>query len=151
MVPVVGNAADGINAAWYATEGEYLDAALSSIALIPGIGQAATLAKGTIKAAADGIVFRNLDEALQWAKRWLEEAGILRRSGDDGLDAGLSGRGLQPAPGTRVIPTGIPDNWRIVPTTGDGSVRYFDPENAGNSVRVMQGSPTSPHVNSQTP
>ena len=30
-------------------------------------------------------------------------------------------------------------------------MRYFDPENAGNSVRVMQGSPTSPHVNSHTP
>ena len=83
MVPVVGNAADGINAAWYAAEGEWLDAALSSIALIPGAGQAVTLAKPAIKAAAGGIVFRNLDEALAWAKRWLEEAGILRR-GDNG-------------------------------------------------------------------
>ena len=83
MVPVVGNAADGINAAWYLAEGEYLDAALSSIALLPGIGQAATLAKPAIKAAADGLIFRNLDEALQWAKRWLEDAGILGRSGDN--------------------------------------------------------------------
>ena len=33
MVPVVGNAADGINATWYAAEGEYLDAALSSCLL----------------------------------------------------------------------------------------------------------------------
>ena len=87
MVPVVGNAADGINAAWYLAEGEYLDAALSSIALLPGIGQAATLAKPAIKAAADGLIFRNLDEALQWAKRWLEDAGILGRSGDNVVNA----------------------------------------------------------------
>lgn len=91
MVPVVGNAADGINAAWYAAEGEYLDAALSSIALIPGIGQAATLAKPAIKAAADGMIFRNLDEALQWAKRWLEDAGILRRSGAGAAATGVKG------------------------------------------------------------
>jgi hypothetical protein len=68
MVPVVGNAADGINAAWYAAEGKYLDAALSSIGMIPGIGQAAILAKPAIKAAAAGVVFKSLDEALQWGQ-----------------------------------------------------------------------------------
>jgi len=66
-------------------------------------------------------------------------------------DVGLSNRGLVPAAGTRVRPTGIPDDWRTVPTRGDGGVRYYDPTNAGNSVRVMQGSPNSPFPNSQAP
>lgn len=100
MVPVVGNAADGINAAWYAAEGEYLDAALSSIALLPGIGQAATLAKPAIKAAADGLIFRNLDEALQWAKRWLEDAGILRRGADESAEVAARGANGAPIPRT---------------------------------------------------
>ncbi len=68
MVPVVGNAADGINAAWYAAEGDYLNAALSSLALIPAVGQAVTIAKPAIAAASAGIIFKNLDEALTWAR-----------------------------------------------------------------------------------
>lgn len=83
MFPVVGNAADGINAAWYAAEGDYLNAALSSIGMIPVIGQAAIAAKPAIIAASAGIVFKSLDEALAWAKRWLDEAGILARGSDE--------------------------------------------------------------------
>jgi len=41
MVPVVGEAADGINASWYAKEGKYGDAALSGAAMVPGAGWAA--------------------------------------------------------------------------------------------------------------
>jgi len=81
MVPVVGNAADGINAAWYASEGEWLDAALSSMALIPAVGQAVTVSKPAIKAAAGGRKFSSLDEALEWAKKWLQDKGILKADG----------------------------------------------------------------------
>ena len=45
MVPVVGAAADGINAAWYAGEGDWENAALSAAAAVPGFGQAATATK----------------------------------------------------------------------------------------------------------
>ena len=129
MVPVVGNAADGINAAWYLAEGEYLDAALSSVALIPGAGQAVTLAKPAIKAAADGMVFRNLDEALQWAKRWLEDAGILRR-GDNGNpeflyrgdNAPHSSVGREPG---RVKSHVDPTTGSLVPADVDGNAQIF--------------------------
>lgn len=66
-------------------------------------------------------------------------------------DIGLSGRGLIPATGTRVRPAGVPDSWRIVPTRSGGGARHYDPQNPGNSVRVMQGSPSSPYPNSQAP
>lgn len=66
-------------------------------------------------------------------------------------DVGLSTRGLRPLPGTRVVPEGIPENWRITGTDSPGGVRYYEPSNPGNSVRVMQGNPNSPYPNSRAP
>ncbi len=87
MVPVVGNAADAANAAWYASEGDYLNAALSSLGMIPAIGQAVIAAKPVIIAASAGIVFKSLDEALAWARRWLDDAGILARGSDEAVES----------------------------------------------------------------
>ena len=39
MLPVVGIAADAVNAVWYLAEGDFVNAALSSISLIPYAGQ----------------------------------------------------------------------------------------------------------------
>ena len=66
-------------------------------------------------------------------------------------DVGLSARGFRPAPGTRVRPDGVPENWRITGTDSRGGTQYSDPSNSGNSVRVMQGNTNSPYANSQTP
>ncbi|MCD4824350.1 MAG: hypothetical protein K8S55_07070 [Phycisphaerae bacterium] len=66
-------------------------------------------------------------------------------------DPWLSRQGIRPAPGTRVRPQGVPKNWRIRSTKKLGGVRYYDPANPGHSVRVMQGNPNSPFVNSQSP
>ena len=82
LFPVVGNAADGINATWYAAEGDYLNAALSSMALLPGIGQAVTLAGGSVRAALRGVPFGSLDEALVAVREFLENLGILGRNSD---------------------------------------------------------------------
>lgn len=45
LIPVVGNWADGLNASWYVTEGNYLSASLSAAALVPLLGQGTTLSK----------------------------------------------------------------------------------------------------------
>lgn len=45
MLPVIGTAADLINAGWYAAEGDYANAGLSALGAVPGIGDAATAAK----------------------------------------------------------------------------------------------------------
>lgn len=42
LVPVVGEIADGANAAWYAAEGDYTNAALSAAAMVPFAGWGAT-------------------------------------------------------------------------------------------------------------
>ncbi len=64
---------------------------------------------------------------------------------------GLETRGLIPAPGTRQIPEGIPDTWRIRATQGEGGVLYYNPKNPNENIRVMQGNPNSPYANSQGP
>ena len=51
LVPVVGEAADLANAAWYTAEGDYTMAALSAAAAIPFAGWGATGAKAVIKGA----------------------------------------------------------------------------------------------------
>jgi hypothetical protein len=80
LVPLVGEAADGINAAWYAVEGDYANAALSAAATIPILGSAATgaklAAKGvsniipssgkTFVAAPGGVIY---DVPAQWTSR----------------------------------------------------------------------------------
>jgi hypothetical protein len=59
LIPVVGEVADGINAAWYLAEGDYTNAALSAAAMIPFAGWAATGAKTALK-GADAL--KGLDE-----------------------------------------------------------------------------------------
>jgi hypothetical protein len=56
LVPVIGEPADGINAVYYAAEGDEVNAALSAAAMVPVAGTAATGAKLTRKTvqAADG-------------------------------------------------------------------------------------------------
>ena len=45
MVPGFGAIADGANALWYLAEGNYTDAAMSALAAVPGIGDAAAAGK----------------------------------------------------------------------------------------------------------
>lgn len=51
FIPVVGAAADLVNAGWYAAEGDYQNATLSAISAVPGVGDAAAAGKLAIKAA----------------------------------------------------------------------------------------------------
>ena len=59
-IPVVGNACDLVNGVWYATEGDYVNAALSAYSAIPGAGAAGNAVKATrdaISAAGVGFVY----------------------------------------------------------------------------------------------
>ena len=42
MVPGIGAGADALNASWYASKGDTVNAALSTAAIVPGLGQVAT-------------------------------------------------------------------------------------------------------------
>jgi hypothetical protein len=94
-------------------------------------------------------------------KKIKEESGYRTSENSDGANSGrsvgaaeaigLETRGLIPAVGTRQIPEGIPDTWRIRATQGEGGVLYYNPKNPNENIRVMQGNPNSPYVNSQGP
>jgi RHS repeat-associated protein len=75
LVPVFGEAADGINAAIYAYNGDYLNASLSAAAMIPVGGQAFTAAKLANKTRsafpiARRFHFPTMKGAREAAERW---------------------------------------------------------------------------------
>ncbi|WP_327673823.1 RHS repeat-associated core domain-containing protein [Kitasatospora sp. NBC_00458] len=51
MIPVIGDACDIVNGVWYAAEGDWKNAALSLVAVVPVIGSAATAARIASKVA----------------------------------------------------------------------------------------------------
>jgi RHS repeat-associated protein len=59
--------------------------------------------------------------------------------------------GFRPPPGTRIRPPGVPSNWRITPTEGEGGTLYTNPQKPNETVRVMPGNPNSPYPNSRQP
>ena len=65
MIPAVGNIADGINAAWYAAEGDMKNAGLSAAAAIPGLGLFSGGTKLTLKAAD---AMKDINKATKVAK-----------------------------------------------------------------------------------
>jgi WXG100 family type VII secretion target len=85
FIPVVGEIADGANAAVYLAEGRYLEAGISAAAMIPIVGDAGKAAKWSVKAGKQ--VFGQTAESV--AKRALREGaevagerGLLRTYGD---------------------------------------------------------------------
>ena len=82
MMPAAGAVFDGINATWYLAEGDYTNAALSGMALIPVIGEFAGAGKAGLKGVkcADDIVdaVKALDNTKDVAKAVDDMAGTAR-------------------------------------------------------------------------
>jgi len=72
--------------------------------------------------------------------------GVLGR-----ISSPLPSRGFVRSAGTLPRPAGIPADWRVAPSRSGGGIRYSDPTNPANSVRVMPGNPSSPYPNTQAP
>jgi len=69
LIPVVGTAADLINAGWYAAEGDWRNAGLSALGAVPGIGDAATVARvGARGLDTAASIARNADNATDTAQ-----------------------------------------------------------------------------------
>jgi hypothetical protein len=61
----------------------------------------------------------------------------------DPFRSGIPDRGLRPDLGTRLVPKGMPKNFRVAEAKKSPGVYYYDPKNRGNAVRVMQAKPGS--------
>lgn len=77
LVPVIGAPADGINAVWYAAEGDWVNAGLSATGMIPIAGEAATAAKLGVKAT----------NAVLDTARTADKAADATRASDEVADA----------------------------------------------------------------
>ena len=93
---------------------------------------------------------KRLDEKKSQEKKTADTKRLNEKRSQNN-QPGIEGRGTRPAPGTRVKPDGVPESWRVRPTTGVGGVEYYNPRNPNQSIRVMQGNPNSPHPNSRGP
>jgi hypothetical protein len=83
MVPVIGTAADIVNAGWYLAEGDLKNAALSGLGAIPFAGDAATAAKLTAKYGDEAVALtqqglKHGDEAADVAKTATKELPDIR-------------------------------------------------------------------------
>jgi hypothetical protein len=67
FIPVVGDAADGLNALIYIGEGDWANAAISGVAVIPFVGSAATAGRLGAKAIKIGKDIRHADEVEEAA------------------------------------------------------------------------------------
>ena len=97
MMPAAGAVFDGINATWYLAEGDYTNAALSGMALIPVVGEFAGAGKAGLKGlkCADDIAdaVKALDNTKDVAKAVDDMSGTAKYLDDvieSGLDSGLT-------------------------------------------------------------
>lgn len=51
----------------------------------------------------------------------------------------------------RARPKGIPKHWQTMPSRNRKGIKYVDPNNIHNSIRVMRGDPRSPYPHSRGP
>ncbi|KZB79208.1 hypothetical protein AVL48_16540 [Amycolatopsis regifaucium] len=91
VIPVVGEAADLANAAWYAAEGDHANAALSAASAIPFAGWGATAVKAG-KYAVKGA------EAAQGATKAADAGQTAAKTASKSADAGANGAKTAPAP-----------------------------------------------------
>jgi len=134
LVPVVGEIADGINAAIYLYQGDYVNAGLSGTAMIPFLGMGATGAKLGIKAKnafnltsaakGEGRVFWSGEGALNAATNYAKSAGGIT------LEMTRAGQNLQNLITTRNIPWAeARPMWQRLSTVyakgANGTVHFF--------------------------
>ncbi|MGW0631039.1 golvesin C-terminal-like domain-containing protein [Streptomyces sp. NPDC002758] len=86
MVPVVGAVADVANGAWYAAEGDYLDAGISFAGAIPVIGDAALGARMAVKGAKYAAEGAEALQGLKNADHLVNDAKALEHAGEDAAD-----------------------------------------------------------------
>ncbi|GAB2968378.1 hypothetical protein GCM10027184_16770 [Saccharothrix stipae] len=91
VIPVVGEAADLANAAWYASDGDYANAALSAAAAVPFAGWGATAVKAG-KYAVKGA------EAAQGGAKAATAGQSTAKTAGQAADAGANGAKAAPAP-----------------------------------------------------
>lgn len=138
LVPVLGEPADGVNAIWYAAEGDEVNASLSAAGMIPIGGWFATGGKLVNKGV------RSVDNAPTGGGRPIGPPGG-GRSGGSG--------GAEPPPPRQFVTTPrgttfpIPGGWQSRPADSGKGIVFQRPGATGNrdSIRIMEPTPDYPN------
>ena len=99
FIPVIGTAADLVNAGWYAAEGRYTEAAASAMSAIPGVGDAFAAGKMGVKLATSA---PKAMKVIQTASHLAPMAPALFQAGDAALHGDFSQAAL--TAGTAFVP-----------------------------------------------
>jgi uncharacterized protein YukE len=100
LIPVIGEPADGINAAWYTAEGDYVNAGLSAAGMIPFLGWGGTAAKFVRKGA------KAVDDAS--GAPLPPKKAVWKRPVVSGFQTGCGSVWTEAEPSTRRIGTDFP-------------------------------------------
>lgn len=100
MIPVIGDACDIVNGVWYAAEGDWKNAAMSLVAVIPVIGSAATAARIASKVANAVDTVTDVVKAV--------ERGSEAAKGVRGASKSLPSSPAPPPPAARPAPPRAP-------------------------------------------
>jgi RHS repeat-associated protein len=95
MIPVVGAVADVANGAWYAAEGDYLDAGISFAGAIPVIGDAALGARLAVKGAKYAAEGAEALQGLKNADHLVNDAKAAAHGVEDTADAAKQAKAAQ--------------------------------------------------------
>ena len=151
LIPGIGEIADGANAAWYAAEGDWVNAAFSAAGMVPALGAGVIAAK-----YANKIGFKTADAMGEWLKRL-------------GKNEPEYFRGARPGEAPSFLPK--PNDFQVDRQTGlvreTHGVSLFDnPEDLRklgmvphkvdldsipNQLRIFQRNPKNPHHFEITP
>ena len=99
FIPVIGTAADLVNAGWYAAEGRYTEAAASAMSAIPGVGDAFAAGKMGVKLATAA---PKAMKVIQTASHLAPMAPALFQAGDAALHGDFAQAAL--TAGTAFVP-----------------------------------------------
>jgi hypothetical protein len=159
MIPAVQEVANGINAVWYATEGDWTNAGISAAGMIPIAGDAAIGARLVAKGAkfvksADGVEkgLRELGPAEEAGKK-LRPDFIADQNGtvvptsksrlEDGFQRGGFPSESTKSPGTKyTLPDG--SSVRVMEPAGQADSRASFTNKNGGPISPFTGKPVQP-------
>jgi hypothetical protein len=153
---------DAISGAISLEQGEYFDAFLSGLSMIPYLGDVvAKPIKGLrltkkileIKEKLAAVIKKRdaLKEAAEKAKKAEEVAEKAKKLPKDKVKKTTEDCPKPQKTNKVETEIKIPDGWIEQPSKKGGGKLYQDPKNTHNSIRQMPGNPNSPNVSQQKP
>lgn len=144
--------------------GDYKSATSRDFEFIAGLTGSGTITKGASKGIANKIekaATNNINEAIDLSKYPIGNVGDVGRVVEkvDGADLGkVANSGVKTLVDKKEIVINLSNdisknftNWIVQKSNKGGGIRYIDPANPHNEIRLMPGNKNSPNIKQQNP